>query len=186
MATLIADCNIIIEGCDRVGKSTLIAALECYTKVKLTAPVSRANTYYKYLTFFNRINGWTKQPERPYVFDRGHLSELVYGKLYRVNDYADGILSRWIGSKEAEVIAEVHNHFTVRPTIIIYIEPINESIMLDDERPNSNRDNELAMYERILAKTKLPVLRMTTQTEQGWKPVKQSVFELKELINDCY
>lgn len=174
--------NLIIEGVDRVGKSTLVAALTEYECVKLLAPTSRSNTFYQYLTFFTKINGWIPESTRPYVFDRGHISELVYGSLYRPLDYEDQILDHWIASMEAQVVLNARK-FPIRPTVIVYVEPVNEAIMLEDERENSDRAKELKTYEQMLERSHLPIVRITTQTKKGWKPVKQTISELKELIN---
>lgn len=108
---------------------------------------------------------------------------MVYGKLYRPNDFVDGVLLRWFKSMEACLSAVIEENATIFPTTIVYIDPVNLNIMEKDERVNGNVINELAMYEMVLARTKLPVVRIATQTKRGWRNVDDVVIELKELLN---
>lgn len=175
--------HLIFEGVDRVGKTTLIAALNNYKRFKMTAPITPSETYLNYLSFFLKINGWTKNVG-PRCFDRGHISELVYGSLYRPKNYEDGVLNHWIAFMELEAIISSRRYGT-RATTIVYIEPCAKHLMLEDERPNSNRSLELETYEYMLKRSKFPIIRLKTQTENAWKSVDQIILELKEKLNDC-
>lgn len=176
--------NLIIEGVDRVGKTSLIAAIQGYEHVKLTAPESIPDTYYKYLGFFLKINGWTRDIGRPRCFDRGHISELVYGRLYRSHLYKNDVLDHWIARMEVEAVISAER-FGTRATTIVYLEPSAEHLMLEDERPNANRALELKTYEQMLKRSHLPIIRLTTQTETSWKSIDTILFELKEKLNGC-
>lgn len=172
--------NLIVEGIDRIGKTKLIEALEGYNKQKLTPPVSFTSSIYTYMSYFQTLSS---NRNVPIIFDRGHISEMVYGKLYRPNDFVDGVLLRWFKSMEACLSAVIEENATIFPTTIVYIDPVNLNIMEKDERVNGNVINELAMYEMVLARTKLPVVRIATQTKRGWRNVDDVVIELKELLN---
>lgn len=176
------DQNLVFEGIDRVGKSTLIKELQGYHHIKMIAPSTIYRTFYEYLIYFCKINGTIKQLDKPICFDRGHLSELVYGRLYRPAYYTDGILIDWIMKMEARLVQAIATHISIRPTCVVYVEPSNFVLMLNDERPNANRLTELAVYEQVLKKTKLPVVRITTQTA-NWKKPSIVINELKELLN---
>jgi len=71
---------IIIEGCDKTGKSTLALEYinEGYECFHFGEPRPEEDTYRTYMTFLNSLD-----PEKKYVLDRFHLGEIVYGKIYR-------------------------------------------------------------------------------------------------------
>lgn len=177
--------NIILEGIGRIGKTTLAEALinEGYEYFKLEPPTSKANTFYKYVLYFMKINGFSKFRENPFVFDRGHITEQVYGRLYSPFNYEDGVLDHWLNWMEAEVVVNLTKQVEMRPTVIVYIEPKNLQIMEPDGRKGKlDIKIELDMYERILKRTHLPIIRVSTQTDFGWKQTAEVINEIKEQI----
>jgi hypothetical protein len=175
------DVNIILEGVDRVGKTTLAKSLEeTHEYYKMVPPTSINETFYRYILYFMRIDSYM-QPVKPTIYDRGHITEQAYGRLYRPLDYEDGVLDHWLNWKEVTIIKNQRRFAHMRPTVVVYIEPGNLNLMEPDERVNGNVKQELAMYERILQRTHLPVYRVKTQTAFGWKSTKEVVDEIKEL-----
>lgn len=71
---------IILEGCDRTGKTTFAEKLmkEGYEYVHFSAPSTDEDTYKTYMTFLNNID-----VDKKYVIDRFHVGEVVYGPIYR-------------------------------------------------------------------------------------------------------
>lgn len=70
---------VILEGSDKVGKSTLGRHLAERYKAELvhfSAP--KGDPYKEYMGFLDHAD-----PEKNYVLDRFHVGELVYGELYR-------------------------------------------------------------------------------------------------------
>lgn len=170
--------NLIIEGVDRIGKSTLVKALsEKHLAIKLTAPTSIENTYYKYLTFFLRLNG-SIPVAKPYIYDRGHISEIVYGPLYRPNNYRSTNLLIWLRKWEKHTVANAELYPDFRPTVIVYLYPTNKDLMLKDERPNANLRVELDRYRIALTNSSMPVMKLCTQTQTDWRTTENIIDEL--------
>lgn len=172
------DLNVIIEGVSGLGKTTLGKALTTHEYIKFRKPESISETYYTYLKYFMKINGFAKQREKPIVFDRGHITELVYGHLYDGHKYEDGVLDHWIAHMELEVVLNLRKQVDMRPTVIVYVEP-------KAMRLGWHNVHEVAMYERMLKRTHLPVIRVKTQTDFGWKDTSEVINEIKELIHGC-
>lgn len=70
---------IVLEGCDRVGKTTLANELSRNFNAEIHHFSKPKGDPYKEYGFF--INGL--DPEKNYVLDRFHVGELVYGEIYR-------------------------------------------------------------------------------------------------------
>lgn len=85
--------NLVIEGCDCVGKTTLINSIvkNCDRNFKLfhfqrppeNMAVSQVREFQKQM-FFVHANYLIH--DNDVIFDRYHIGELVYGKLYREYD----------------------------------------------------------------------------------------------------
>ena len=175
--------NLIFEGIDRIGKTTIIDALDdgTYSRIKMNAPDSLSKTYYEYLKYFDKLS---QRRVRDLIYDRGHLSEWVYGSLYRRTWHnADNkLLPKWIRNMERHLI-RCQNDYHVGPTIIVYVEPYRFDIMQEDDRPNANRHREVAAYEHALYHlTELPIVRIRTQDDSGWRPIDEIVLDLKEKL----
>ncbi len=176
--------NIICEGVDRVGKSTLVKALsEKHLAIKLTAPTSIENTYYKYLTFFLRLNS-SIPVAKPYIYDRGHISEMIYGPLYRPNNYRSANLLIWLRKWERHTVQNAELYPDFRQTVIVYLYPLNTNLMLKDERPNANLSIELDKYRIILSNCRMPVIKIATQTQTEWRNIEDIIDELNSKLGD--
>jgi hypothetical protein len=130
--------HILVEGCDRIGKTTTIAAmrelLPEYEVRKPRAPKTEGEARSIYADFFQALS----EPGN-IIWDRSHISELVYANLYR--DYNP--LS-WIMYLEKFAIGQ--NPFIK----IIYYYPVWGNLLGEDERPGADRVAELNMYDRAL------------------------------------
>lgn len=93
---------IIFEGCDQLGKDSLIeelsAQLRNYTIRHWSFPEGKTNdekTAWQYASFNNEFSHYTflksKFPQHVLFWNRSHLGELVYGTLYR-----DSIPKQWV------------------------------------------------------------------------------------------
>lgn len=139
--------HLIVEGIDRCGKSSSIEAmrklLPGYTVFKPRPPKSHDEARHLYSEFFQML----AEPGNV-IYDRGHMSELVYARLYR--DY-DPI--SWVLDLEAEVVKQ--NPFIK----LIYFFPIWGNLLKDDDRPGADRTAELYLYESCLNMSVLSVTR---------------------------
>lgn len=85
--------NIVIEGPDRVGKDSLIAGIKSTFEDKHFIEIpSRAikfkdpsTAYQYYFGYYSRLLSIMEQHDN-LIFNRSHLGEMVYGKLYRDYD----------------------------------------------------------------------------------------------------
>lgn len=70
---------IILEGSDKVGKSTLARTLcQKYDACSYHFSAPKGDPYKEYMGFLDQAD-----PSKNYVLDRFHVGELVYGELYR-------------------------------------------------------------------------------------------------------
>ena len=70
---------IVLEGSDKVGKSTLGRYLaEKYSAELVHFSAPKGDPYKEYMDFLDQAD-----PSKNYVLDRFHVGELVYGELYR-------------------------------------------------------------------------------------------------------
>lgn len=91
---------VIIEGVDRVGKSTQVKKIEEYYRNKglVTHVIHYSNptgipkeaveefSHRQYNEIFRFINWGLTETNSVYIFDRCHLSEMVYAPMYRKYD----------------------------------------------------------------------------------------------------
>lgn len=71
---------IILEGVDKVGKTTLAAGLSDFYRAKIIK-TSQPKTNDAASEYIEKVESLDKNEN--YVFDRFHLGEMVYGKIYR-------------------------------------------------------------------------------------------------------
>lgn len=147
--------NIILEGIDRVGKSTLARELARMIEAdvhKMRVPRSLGQSMEFYGDHFAHL----MNDERVNIWDRGHISELVYSTLYQ----PDRATSSW--------------HHALRMTsrvipdcCIVYLYPGNMELLEPDERPEANRYSEMNKYDRELSDVEdyWPVHRICTHHE---------------------
>lgn len=114
--------NIIIEGPDNVGKSTLISNLKNhYNTITLHnlhySNVKGSNIEYCKKLYFEMFSLLTS--DKSFICDRSHLGEMVYGPLYR--DYS------------GEFVLDIEKQFdTSEITLITLIDDAESLIERDD------------------------------------------------------
>ncbi len=71
---------IILEGCDKVGKTTYANALKKsgFEVVKFSAPRDGEDLFNSYMSFLETVKS-----NKNYVLDRFFIGEMVYGPIYR-------------------------------------------------------------------------------------------------------
>lgn len=116
--------TVIVEGVDRVGKSTVADHLSSehgfsymhFSRPRGTTPSEKAHfqwgTFDRMFQFLRALEG---QPAR-IVMDRGHLGELVYGPIYRGDSgvdltYIHDLEQIWLG--DVILVLMVHRNLDV-------------------------------------------------------------------------
>lgn len=153
--------NIIIEGCDKTGKSTIIQDLKkIYTSAtvfkNLLKPEGKdgvtigraAGIYLGAYQFANTVGGMN-------IFDRGHITEVVYSQRrgYNSLEHID-----WLG----------YEQMLLDRTCVIYMSAPEETIVKRFETENETYiskeevHNILEGFDAYLSMTKLPVLRLSS------------------------
>lgn len=154
--------HIIVEGIDRCGKSSVIREMQRllphYEVKKPTAPSNELQALRIYSEFFLALS-W----QGNVIWDRGHISEMVYSSMYRDYSITNQLLS-WENS------AMRSNPFIT----VVYYFPIWQTLLSDDEaRPNADRLAELHTYGRMLDLTALTAMRQPAHKRNApeWIPV---------------
>lgn len=139
---------IILEGCDKTGKTTLakeICSRLGYEYIKISNP--EYDAYQEYITHLNNTNG-------PTLFDRFHLGELVYGPIFRnKNDlagYKFSNIEKVLKGKGTKIIYTYNN-----------VDWIKNKFIEDKETFVSENQIEdiIKAYNNVLYKTELPVIK---------------------------
>jgi thymidylate kinase len=110
---------VIIEGCDRVGKDTLISGLQSSFPKTATQhwgyPIGDTNedkTEFQKVDFKLNMMKWRVEKVWDildlYIWNRSHLGEYVYGTLYR-DSYPD----TWVPQLEERFLAEEENAYLI-------------------------------------------------------------------------
>ena len=166
--------HLVFEGLDRVGKSTLLAATAAamgVEPVKMRVPKTFEQSREFYTDHFRQL----MQSDVPMVWDRGHLSELVYAPIYR-----PGCVMDW-WTKALRSIPMLVDNVT-----LVYVYAGTTSLMLEDvDRPNKDMAAEVAGFERELGLCEWPVHRICSHEYDGgwkWRPVEERVDELMETV----
>lgn len=107
--------QVIVEGCDGAGKST-VADWLCETightiTFHTSAPLKDANENY-YFELLMAFNFCASRIHQPLIIDRFHIGELVYGSIFRPHNTSAGIEEKMYQMEESL------NH---RNTKVIYI-----------------------------------------------------------------
>jgi hypothetical protein len=135
------DRHLVFEGCDRTGKSSVIRALQHVVspvKVsKMRVPRTKAESAEFYFDHFRQLG----RAGHCTIWDRGHVSELVYGHLYK--EYPTG--------RYFDLLRNAPFHLeTVLPVTIVYCYPLSYDLMEPDEREGANLAAELVRYDQEL------------------------------------
>jgi hypothetical protein len=172
--------NIVLEGLDRAGKTTLTKAVNdsAYVKLKLGPPVSKQHTFYAYTGYFMRLHGYIPT-SIPFWYDRGHISELLYGKLYRPEWHTDGLIRRWIGQQEQHISTLASLSVDFRRTVIVYIIGDTSIMEEDTDRPTADQEAEGLGYLRLLNASSLPVIALRSARNGQWRNPLDMIDELE-------
>lgn len=167
---VLSDANIILEGISGVGKTELAIALEQqgYIRRKVHMPTTFTGTIYNFMPYFQNlayVNG------DPFVYDGGHIGELVYGNLLQEYKYEDGVLRRWFWSMERALSSAIESNVNVRPTVIVYL--------YSSARSETDVDREMIYYNLYLSSTRLPVIVIDVKG----KTTSDVLDELKERLH---
>lgn len=168
--------HVIFEGVDRCGKSALVEKLRVMTgwdRFKMLVPTNLQDSGQFYDDHLNKL----RLSSRPSIWDRGVLSELVYGYLYRPQE-----CPAWYRRS----LIERTRQLSELPVVVVYIYPLYDEIMLPDERPNANRAEELHQYEHAYRAIHWKKASMTKHTirdgQPAWKNRDESWEELLRLL----
>lgn len=178
--------NIIIEGPDNVGKSTLIQGLKKvltaitfhelhYSAVRgLNSEQTKLKSKHYYEQMFKLLSS-----DINFIVDRSHIGEYVYGPMYR--GYLESDLEVYTEMEQAFV-----DNLDSPKTIIIYLEDSVENLVLrDDGLSISNAEQHIKM-EMVLFKAaleervKLPYrcVRVSDSPEETLEEVLNMIEEL--------
>jgi len=171
--------HLVFEGLDRSGKSTLLAAVAKAigaTVNKMRVPKTLGQSIEFYDDHFRHL----AEDEHPVVWDRGHLSELVYAPLYRPSETN----SWWVRELRRRAAA-------IERVGLVYVYPGWYGLMLEDERPGANRMAEAAGYARELEHVTWPTVRVCTHRQDAegvwhWRPVEEMVDEVLDGLMPQY
>lgn len=169
--------NLIIEGLDRSGKSTLARVLTERLQAKFEHAVphaTRAESIAYYAQWADRLFMNTKQHG---IWDRGHISELVYAPIYRADQCDD------IWPNRVYHMVEDSVPWYCLPTFIVWVRAHAEYMNRDFARVNKNLEQEQNRYLRAMQLTSLPVIEVwTTIASTGWRPVEVVADEVQEQV----
>lgn len=143
---------IIVEGIDRVGKTTLCKKLSSnigypiFKKEREGYDLSLTDDYKIFMNYGNAMgfvelvnNGLAKD----FIFDRFHWTEAVYGEIDRGDEYA----SHYMSLVEESMLQHSENW------LMVYFRP--EDIKRSCEEHGSDLIKHYLMYEELLKGTKL-------------------------------
>lgn len=128
---------VIIEGVDNVGKTRLAKALNRPTTVHLTKPSGFMGAFIMYSDYFDAVSG----VQSPTVWDRGHLSEVVYGGLYR-----DGGDYGWLWGMEARTIAD--------HAVLVLLDPVDVTALPYDGEHRATRE-EVMLFKTAFNRSQI-------------------------------
>src|SRR6185436_12015043 len=89
------------------------------------------------------------------VYDRGHISEMVYAPIYR--NYYNEVYHCFLHNIDRDIIELSHV-----PTYIVYVYPRWQSIMTPGNRVTDDLIAIPRLYDEILYQTQLNVIRIST------------------------
>lgn len=163
--------HYVVEGLDRVGKSSFIVELARQTGMgvtKMRVPKTLAESKLWYAEHFvSLMNG------EPTIWDRGHISELVYAPLYRpavTSQSWTEALRQWMPALVDDVA-------------VIYVYPGDTALMKKDERPEADKLAEIRGFTRELEACPWPVYRvcsheLVVDEAWGWRSKADMVTEV--------
>lgn len=162
--------NIIIEGCDKSGKSTIAGdireALQPKTPVSIKLvqkPVDLDPTMVKkmYIEFFHQANSPLNK-DHLFLFDRSYPSEMVYSAKRKYD-----------AMKDLDLRKLDFDLGRTKQTLLIYCEVDFETLKkrFDKEKEAYLKKEEIQMilerYEQFLAITSVPYIRVNSLKDRG-------------------
>lgn len=171
------NAHVVFEGVDRCGKSSLVDKYCVIEKprhyFKMRVPTTLQESVEFYDDHLHRLQTSTE----PTVWDRGLLSELVYGPLYRPDECP---------AYRRRTLIEATRIPTKLPVIVVYVYPLWTDLMLPDERPNADINAELHRYSVVFDAIHWRKVAMTKHTisdgNRAWKNRDVSWEELRRLL----
>lgn len=169
--------TLIFEGVDRCGKSSLIEGwrkqFHHYKLEKMRVPCALSEAVMWYEEYFDDLCGVFGSK----VWDRGHLSEVVYAQLYKNYCHFNWPSTIWM-MEEARI--------RTQPTFIVYVYPVWYQLLGLDERPNANLQRELSAYDVALGATSLPVIDITKHCTDrvAWREQSDVLIELRDKVEE--
>ncbi len=146
--------NLCFEGPGRSGKTSLINLLMDtfpghFEYLKMPVPTSRAMGIKQFAAY----TSYLLEADRPVIYDRGHISELVYAPLFR--SYVNVEYLRKLYEYD---FALTNSNL---PTIIVYVYPMWQSIMKLGGRETDDLVRVPVQFESIIHRSDLDVVRIT-------------------------
>ena len=170
--------HVIFEGIDRCGKSSMVEKMQAETgwdTYKMRVPTTLQESGEFYDLHLNQI----RQSDRPSIWDRGLLSELVYGYLYRPQECPAWYRRQLI--ERTKLPSEL-------PIVVVYIYPLYDSLLLPDDRRFASRDEELHQYDHAYMAVHWLKVSMSKHTIRNggaaWKNRGESWEELRLKLED--
>lgn len=161
--------NIILEGCDKSGKSTLIrdivtsmlpeipVVFKLSQKPKDDSPMEREKVIAAYKEMFHQAEN---NPNHVFIFDRAYPTEMVYS------------IKRGYDALSEPELLKLDTKLADGNTLLIYCEAdpdvIAKRFLTDNEEFAKIEDIErlLERYNIFLTKTKLPYIRINSLTDR--------------------
>lgn len=168
--------NIIVEGPGRSGKTRLITALMArgngnWTYEKFAPPVSREEGVEKFGLYADvLINTHT-----PIIYDRGHISEMVYAPLFR--DYVTPQYRKWLEYVDTTISTKA-----LLPTVVLYVYPMWQSLIKPGGRPTDDLIRVPLAFNKELGYTDMKVIRVSKHC--SWAPQWREEDEVIEDVLD--
>lgn len=161
--------RFVFEGVDRCGKSTFIEYLKTkvwssYYAFKAITPSDKKQSQDYYLKSLKVISN--KDSRATQFWDRFDLSEAVYSALYRPSEFNKDLLV-YMRAKFLEMEKRYQLLKKGQRVIVVYMYPTNYSLLEKDERPNSNLDNELLLYDKLIYNELRPVIFLPVHDSDG-------------------
>ena len=138
---------IIIEGVDRVGKSTLCEKIKeklpCYTFSENRDNIDFSNLKAGQVTRQQHQLLSKLERNKIYIFDRFHISEAVYGYLKRNYDII----------KDRKFFESIDNRLADMAAVLIYVMPTN--IKEAEERHGCSLNEDLKIFSHFVSESKM-------------------------------
>lgn len=168
--------HVVFEGIDRCGKSSLVEKMRVetgwdYFKMRVPTTLQESGEYYD-----EHLNHLCDS-EEPSIWDRGLLSEVVYGSLYRPEQ-----CPAWYRRQ----LMERTRRASMLPIVVVYIYPLYDALLLPDERPGADRYEEQIRFSQAYYQCYWRKIAMTKHTvrdgQPAWKNRDASWYELLTLL----